>query len=422
MSSSTNNDPSWPVENDSPSSTHNRSWPGILPEAQRRFEQTFLRDGETLNFDVLPKLAPVFGGSDAARARWVMHEVAAHSTYVQRPLTSAEANAVTEHSAAAYRYAAWTLPVTIGIATATAFSGRRTFKFPFYQPKMKKFDPFSFPTRRIRLAKGFSAVAMWHSVRMVTYASLLLIPTSMVLISISITSFKQHAIRDPRLSRLIEEASRREQIKFNERQMRRRTGAPNTPGTVPQNPQQVDDGAYQDRPTPQVYGRTDYDSQQSTAFERPSTAAETSGTTEPYPPRTQDNAPPSFDSRQDDDFDPLADDEDDDASPVAASVRRPRAVTRPSSSSGSSWERLRQQTRSGSTDWEKGDSSSQEQGWAQLRQDKTRNPKDHTPKTDSFSYSGRDEERERRKYEKEQAQKEFDALVAADSRSGGGSK
>ncbi|KAI1186630.1 hypothetical protein F5B17DRAFT_356718 [Nemania serpens] len=410
MSSSTN-DPFWQDNtsgDDSPSPAHNRPWPGVDPPSQRRFERTFLAHGDTINFDTLPNLPIFFGSSEAARVMWVLREVAAQSTHVQRPLTGTEANAVSEHCASSFRYATWGLPVTLGIALALTISGRRTFNFPFYQPKMQKFDPFSFPTRRAPLLKGHWAAMVWHGVRFVTYTSVYLVPTSAMFFSIANTSFQQNARRDPRLMRLIEDARRRDQIHLEE-ELRRRTSGSNPASTVPQNPQQMEDGAYQDRPSPQVYEQTDYASQPSRTFERPSPS------TQPPRSETQNNAPPAYDSRSDDDSNPF-DDDDDDASPVASSARRSGTGTGPSTSSGSVWERMRQQAKSGTADWEKGDSSGQGQGWAQLRQDKTRNPKDATPKTDSYSYSGRDEERERRKYEKEQAQKEFDALIAADSR------
>ncbi|KAI1166751.1 hypothetical protein F5B18DRAFT_30376 [Nemania serpens] len=437
------NDPFWQLENGNGSTNddgslspaYHRPWPHVSPESQRRFEQTFLADGETINFDAIPKLPFLLRHSAATRMRWVLREVAVHSEQVQRPLTGAEANAVSEHSAYSFRYAVLSLPVAVSIAMATTFAGKRTFKFPLYQPKMKRFDPFSFPTKRMPLLKGRMAAGVWHGIRLMTYCYAFLVPTSMVFVSIANTSFREHVKRDPRLISLIEEARRKNRIRLREEQLKRRAGIRNPAGTVPQNPQQMDDGAYQDKPTSEAYGHTDYASQPSRDFERPSTAAETSKTTQPSwarststqspPPRTQNDAPPSYDSRQDDDsnpFDDDDDDDDDDASPVASSARRAGSGTGPSSSSGSSWERMRQQARSGTPDWEKGDSSSQGQGWARLRQDKTRNPKDSTPKTDSYSYSGRDEERERRKYEKEQAQKEFDALIAADSRDGGSSK
>ncbi|KAI1748586.1 hypothetical protein F4782DRAFT_516618 [Xylaria castorea] len=383
--------------------TDNRRWPDTDPFLQGRFERTFLADGDTIDFDRVPKLqswAPYFGVSDLFRVLTVLKKVSTHSKGAQRPLTGVEATAIGEHTAHSLRILAWSQPLSWIFATAAAFAGRRTFKFPFYQPKMKRFDPFSFPTKRTPFLRGTKAAFMWQTIRLFAYVYITSIPTVIVFTSITETSFEAHVMRDERLAPLTEEIRRNTEHSIEQR-LRRRVG----------------DGAHQDGQTSQEDGSPNYATQSSTAFERPSSATESSQTAYPSRPyRSQENTSSGLGSRREDDDSDLVD--DDDASPVATPSR---GREMPSSSSGSSWDRIRQQARSGNPNWEKGDSSGQEQGWAQLRQDKTRNPRDPNFKTDSYSYSNDDEERERRNYEKEQAQKEFDALLEAERHGDGSS-
>ncbi|KAI0799270.1 hypothetical protein GGR55DRAFT_512174 [Xylaria sp. FL0064] len=412
------NKPFGQSNNDDDAPTHNRPWPFVNAFRQGRFERKFLADGATIDFDSLPKLqwwAPWFGVPEGFRVLTVLARVDSHSSAAQRPLTATEANAIGEHAVYAVRYFAWVQPVAYAIAGSVAFATRRTFQFPFYKPKMRKFDPNFFPTKNFHFLKGRRAGAVWHTLRVAAYWPFAWVPTAIVLNSMAESSFVAHARRDPRLTSLIQEGSQKVQQKH---QLRRRPGVPSPTGTVhPQNSQQAGDGASGDGFTSQVYGSTDYPSQQTSAFESSGTAAKASRPTQPNWAQSSRHENGEKDHVLDDDDG----DDDDDASPVAPSLRGQRVGQAQSSSSGSAWDRIRQQARSDSPNWEKGDSSGQERGWAQLRQDKTQDSRDSSPKTDNHSYSSDDEERERRNYEKEQAQKEFDALLEAERRGDGGS-
>ncbi|KAH8156322.1 hypothetical protein CIB48_g11926 [Xylaria polymorpha] len=418
-------DPNGPFgeSNEDGTPTYNKPWPVVDPFFQGRFERKYLADGETIDFDRLQKLpfwAFLGGLSDSIRVLLVMRAVVDHSKGAKRPLTSIEATAIGEHAASSLRTFAWEIPVSFGCAAAAAFAGRRTFRFPLYQPK--NINPFYFPMKRIPLLRGRSAATAWHIARFCAYFPVAWIPTVIVFASTAATSFGAHAQRDSRLAPLIEEI--RQNRPWVKQQPRRQASISNPAerGSA-QDTQQMGDGAYQDGQTSQEHRSTNYTTQSS---ERPSPATESpqtaypswsrSASTQSAPYRAQENTSPGPSSRREGDDSDLFD--DDDASPLAPSARTRQA---PSSSSGSSWDRIRQQARSDNPNWEKGDSSGQERGWAQMRQDKTQNPKDSNPKTDSYSYSDADEEREGRNYEKEQAQKEFDALVEAERHGGGSS-
>ncbi|KAI3321112.1 hypothetical protein HD806DRAFT_213241 [Xylariaceae sp. AK1471] len=428
---SSTEDPSRPFGDEDPP-THNPPWPYIDSFTQGRMERKFLTEGAAIDFDRIPKLqfwAPWFGVTDVFRVMSVLRRVSSHSNSAMRPLTGPEASAISEHAARSVRYFAWAQPVSLGIAIAIAVRGRKTFKFPLYQPKMKKFDPQYFPSKTLSILKGPRAPFTWHIIRVAAYFPFVWIPTAVFFSSIADTSFQAHVLGDSRLTGLVEDVRRNAKNVSNmrEQELRRRRGIPNPPETTrPQTPQQTGDSVYRD-PTPQDYGSTDYAAQPSSTYDGSGAATETSQSTQrnwpqstytqSAPRKMQGKTQAGFGSRPDKDDSDLFD-EDDDASPVASSARR--AEVGQGSSSGSAWDRLRQQARSGSSQWAKGDSSGQEQGWAQLRQDKTRNPREATPKVDGFSYSKDDEERETRNYERDQAQKEFDALVEAERRGEGG--
>ncbi|GAP88366.1 hypothetical protein SAMD00023353_2900320 [Rosellinia necatrix] len=422
-------DPNQPDGDNDDTPTHHRLWPHLNDAfRQGRFERRFL-NGETINFDVVPKTPRWMawcGVPDSLRAMVVFYKVGSLAQGAGRPLTGDEATAVAQYSASSLSYAAWVRPISLLVAAGFALSGRRTFKFPLYRPRMIRFDPRFFPTRGIPLLKGDFAIYAWHAVRMAFYYPFVWFPATGVFSSIVETSFYAHILRDPRLAGMVEDINRTGKTNKDARraaaiqQIRRQAGVANPTETAPT-------------------GETDHTTQPGGAFERPSGVFERSGTitepvqnaqndwaastsTWPQPHGTQENvrpAPSPQYRRDDGDDSDLF--EDDDASPVARSARGPNSGQDPPGRSGSSWDRIRQQGRSGNPNWEEGDSSGQERGWAQLRQDKTRNPKEGNPKADSYSYSNDDEERERRNYERAQAQKEFDAQIEAERRGEGSS-
>lgn len=411
-------DQSFGDNDDANTPTHNRPWPKAGPLFQARFEREYLVEGQTINFDSLPKMqswASWLLVSDALYTSSILNRVSVHATLAQRPLTGLEANAIGEHVVHSLRTIAWAQPLAIGIAVAVTVNGRRTFKFPLFRPK-KMFDPCYFPTRKVPLLKGPKAVGVWHAARLCAYLPLVWVPTGFVFTSIATTSFIAHSWADPRLGSLFADIRQAQGITTRrhgmEKQPGRQTSVSNAPGSASQSPQPEDNSAYGDAPTSRAYGSTEYPIQPNGALGRSNMPPEAPRTTRPNWARSTSTQSTGHGRNDDPDF--LDDDDDDDASPIASSARKTEAGKGPSGSSSSSWDRIRRQAKSGDPNWEAGDSSGQERGWAQLRQDKTRNPKDSNPRTDSYTYSSGDEERERRNYEKEQAQKEFDALLEAE--------
>ncbi|KZL84994.1 hypothetical protein CI238_04075 [Colletotrichum incanum] len=65
--------------------------------------------------------------------------------------------------------AAWAVPVSVVLAAALTWTGRGTYRFPFFQPKFVKFSPDVFPTAKAPYLQGRLANRMWHNTRFIAY-------------------------------------------------------------------------------------------------------------------------------------------------------------------------------------------------------------------------------------------------------------
>ncbi|KAI2636760.1 hypothetical protein GGS21DRAFT_46713 [Xylaria nigripes] len=411
------------AENDIP--TYNLPWPHIDAFTQGRFERKYLADGETIDFSTVPKptfLGSLLGMTEAQRVQGTLTRVSMHSIGANRRLTGIEASAIAEHTAHSCSFMSWSWPVSVVISAVLAWRGRKTFRFPLYEPKMTKFDPYYFPSRRTQFWRGKKAITTWHLIRQAAYLPTVFLLVSFNFASMASSSFQTHAHRDQRLAGLFGEM-RRKSPGLPTARIQQQRGGPEPVGSSRSPQSQPGDQAHQDL-TSQGYDSDGYAGQQSSVYTNPSTAPEVPQTTrpswgswmstQPAPQKMQNDTSPSSGSRHDDDSDLF----DDDNSPVAPSARREAEAP---SSSRSAWDRIREQAKSDSSTWTKGDSSGHEHGWGKLRQDRAPSPRDATPRTDSYTYSSVDEDKESRNYEKEKAQKEFDALVEAERRGDGGS-
>ncbi|KAI0138957.1 hypothetical protein F4776DRAFT_617438 [Hypoxylon sp. NC0597] len=420
---------------DQPVSNH-PPWPYVVRFQQAQIEKNFFEEGATIHFERLPTLqfwAPFFLVTDSSRVAFVTAKVVGSSKLSRRRLTAEEIDATSEAAAISCRYFPWIQPVSLAVASAITLGTRQTFSFPFYRPEAGKFDPLVFPTKRVPMLRGIRAVYAWHAFRFLCYYPPVLFGSLLFFSSLAETSYEARLLRDPRLKGMMADMRR------NSRQLRQQQNSPQGSGagaphpaketpSVPrfprdQYPSQPESQAAQD------YGRDTYTGQSEGSSTEPATSPSRSTTITPpqssWSRNSQSQAPPSkpqdvrypeSDWRSPDYDSDLFD--DDDASPVSAASRRAEAQQARDTQSGSAWDRIRRQSQSGNTQWTQGDSSGQERGWGQLRQDKTQNPREAQPKTESFAYTKQEEEKETRNYEKEQAQKEFDALLEAERRGG----
>ncbi|OTB10049.1 hypothetical protein K445DRAFT_323361 [Daldinia sp. EC12] len=430
MWSSNDTDPSFD-DGSSSELTTNTPWPFINRDVQTQVERKCFEDGVTIHFERLPNTvpfwAPLFLQSDSLRVLFVVNKTMQASKLSQRRLTAEEVDGTSEAAANSCRYLAYTNPVSLALTATICWRTRQTFNFPLYRPKQGRFNPHIFPSRRLPIFKGPRAVFLWHSARFLSYFPLVLTATLVFFSSIAEMTYDARLARDPRLKIWVADIRRNlnKQSRIQHENQFPQRNLPTRPDTNSQSPQGGNDASRE-------YGRDTFTSQSGGGFNGLDSEVRGSQPT-PSPGSywgkgTQSQAPPSkpqtsdSNSRYSDDDSDLFDDDDDDASPVPVAVRRAEAQQTRVTQSGSAWDRIRQQSQSGNAQWARGDSSGQERGWGQLRQDKSQNTQDSQPRTEGFTYSKQDEDKENKIYEKEKAQKEFDALLEAERRGGSGGR
>ncbi|XXG95818.1 hypothetical protein Hte_002089 [Hypoxylon texense] len=388
--------------------TTNPRWPNITPAQQARLERKLFEDGAAIHLDTLPtRSGGLLGGYPVAP--YIVMKVLRSANVVQRRLTPSEVDATSEAAAVSVRYVSWINPLTFAASCWYTWATRKSFSFAFIRPRA--FDPFVFPSKRAPLFRNMPALWAWHSIRVFTYLPPFWFVSGLFFASMTETTFEAHVMRDPRLQAWRQDVKA---VALNKASTREPQRSPPVRGGT-EVPSGSGDQASQDS------GREPYTSQPDNDFGGSAPAPGT-GATSPTPRPTwtrtaQPQAPPPSQPRNDDVADLF---DDDDGSPVSASARRAEAQQARSSQGSSSWDRLRQQAQSGSAQWTRGDSSGQERGWGQLRQDKTQNTKEVQRKTEGFAYTKEEEDKEQKNYEKEQAQKEFDALLEAERRGDSG--
>ncbi|KAI2633126.1 hypothetical protein GGS26DRAFT_555381 [Hypomontagnella submonticulosa] len=408
--------------------TTNAPWPYVNPRHQTEIEQKYFEDGATIHFERLPSLqfwAPSFLITDAFRVAFVTNKVVQSARLSNRRLTADEIDGTSEAAAISSRYIPRIQLASLATTIVLTLRTRRTFKFPFYQPKATTFDPFRFPTKRMAFLTGPSAAFAWHSFRFCCYFPLAWFGFGLFFISITERRYSAYVLSDPRLKNMVQDIRTNSRAAHAQLNRQRFPNSPQRPGTDTPQPREppltldISSEKYPSEPVNQAsqdYGRDTYSSQPENGSGGPATVPTRSApASSPYPSWSRSPQPQPQDTKHSDESDLF--DDDDDASPVSASARAEARQAR-NAQSGSAWDRIRQQSQSGSAQWTKGDSSGQESGWGQLRQDKTPNPRDNQRKPEGFAYSKDDEDKEKRNYEKEQAQKEFDALLDKERRGG----
>ncbi|KAI1648943.1 uncharacterized protein F4817DRAFT_332355 [Daldinia loculata] len=439
------NDINPPFDDSSPSDlTTNPPWPLVSRNQQTQIERTYFEDGATIHFERLPRLqfwAPLFFMKESFRVVYVTGKAVQASKLSQRRLTADEVNATSEAAANSARFLTWIHPVSLITTSIICWRTRKTFKFPLYQPKKRKFNPFTFPSKRLPIFTGASAVFAWHVSRFFCYLPFTLVGSLIFFTSVAESSYDAHLSRDPRLKNWLADV-RRIHLNRLARMQRENQGPQRSfPGLpdpdsqssqrtpVPQSPRDKYSSESENE-APREYGHDTFTGQSESSpnglASEASRSPSTSSSQSYWGKEIQSQAPPSksqdtvySDSGSQHSEDDLDLFDDDDASPVPAALRKAEAQQTRDGQGGSAWDRIRQQqSQSRSAQWARGDSSGQERGWGRLRQDRTQNPRDSQPKTEGFAYTKQDEDKENKTYEKEQAQKEFDALLEAERRGG----
>ncbi|EXL59134.1 hypothetical protein FOCG_02474 [Fusarium oxysporum f. sp. radicis-lycopersici 26381] len=300
-----------------------------------------------------------------------------------RDLEDVEAKAIAEYTLDNIHTNAGLKWLSVALAGYMTYRGRRTWQFPFYKPKLGgRFNPNEatsiFTNKKIR---GAYPRATWHCLRFTAYSAVIMLMIEPAFRAVSFIRTEAAMTNDPRLKQFTKDAAERVKDVMSNPTISRApfTGRDvhksdeNDPWASNDSSNTSSESRYQPTPT-QSWDKT----QSSTA--------------------TQQSQQPN------DDWSVL--DDDDDASPIAASSRN-KPVSSPA---GSAWERIRQQSQ-GSTQ----QSDYQSRTWAAHSQTGSRQEsqsgwgsRSAGSSSDSFSFSKSDEDRA---VAKEQAQDEFDRLV-----------
>ncbi|KAB5566587.1 hypothetical protein GE09DRAFT_739795 [Coniochaeta sp. 2T2.1] len=346
-------------------------------------------DNLGIRYEELPKLpffAPFFGRTYDAYKLEIADVVVNTSALLGRGLSPTERDIIAYLSAKKAVTQTYELPISLVTAIYLERRGRPTSKFPFWTPKPTSFDPSFFPSKRAPMLQGPMAMITWNAVRFGCYGFVAHFIGGIFFSSYA-TSVQTAAImRDPRLEELRKGFADR-------RHGRKPAGGEGAPAW-----ETHEDPSMRDAETP--YGSFAEESASSKpppAFEQPrGQSARSTGTAGGYqssrggyPPLPQSAPAQSTAPAPSEDF-TAGSVFDDDASPVAAAARGGSSAASPSSG-GSAWERLRQQAKANPA----------AQGTARPR------AYGQQP-AEQYSYSQEDADRATAK---DQAQREFDAML-----------
>lgn len=294
----------------------------------------------------------------------------------------------------------------IGLGVGAAWFGRKTMKFPFRSPKpMEAYE--AFPMRRLPMLKGQFAKTMWHITRANVYIVMWLFLTNPLFRSMADTRMTVGLYQDRRTHGLTEEL----RGKFDRLKSNRESGAARQPVPQPQKQQGQDDAspaAFDDR---QTFGNEDGFAADNTFTDsRTDTGLITDRALQQR--QTQEASPNSWSraqsratkSQQEQEQSTSSGDYFFDDASLTAGNESNMATSQNYNKqpSGSAWSRKR---RTESSQYNQDD-----------RQTYGRQSQDFETKGDSFSFSESEEER---RLAKQQAQKDFDAMLDRERRDGG---
>ncbi|KAI4598313.1 hypothetical protein KJ359_003197 [Pestalotiopsis sp. 9143b] len=401
-------------------------WPFANRRKQVGVEDKFFEDGATIHFDRLAPLqswAPLTGMDMQTRTNFVASQVVRLAATANMRLSQAEIDAIAETSAKNFKRGAWAAPTAMLFAGATVYHGRAEFKFPFFKPLGRAwFHPEAFPSTRFAVIKGQMATYAWHAARGMVYYPAWKLATTFFYASVIRMSISADVFRDPRMSRLkdrvmqqvqqdnprLQKARQQQQQQqqhdqgyvslgqsSDQAESDQRDETYRRVGLTPPSPEELRRFSRQ-RQTPATRSSEQEDSQ--TPVEWTSTERQQQAPTPPQAPSSSWAETELF---------------DDDASPVSPAARRAeqaRSASQQQQSGPSSWDQIRQQAKSDTSPFQRGDRSRQDTSWGRIQQEAATPDRSRADRTSPSDDSGSSETGEA----KSQAQKEFDAMLEAE--------
>lgn len=298
-----------------------------------------------------------------------------------RDLEDVETKAIAEHTLDNIHTNAACKWLTVGLAAYMTYRGRRTWQFPFYKPKMGgKFNPNEatsiFSNKKIR---GRYPRATWHTLRFTAYTAVTLLMVEPIFRVVNFIRTEQAMTHDSRLQQFTKDATARvEQVMTQ--------GSPAQSNRRQSNNDQENPWASSEADTNRDSFSNDESPYKDTPYVWEKAKQETSS--------SESQTSSGWGTSND----------EDDASPIASSR------TQPISSSGSAWDRIRQQSQNNQQ------AQQQSNTWASRTQPNSQSQSswDKTGTSgNDYTFSRSDEERSTAK---EQAQQEFDQMLEQERR------
>jgi hypothetical protein len=358
----------------------------------------------------IPIIGPLLGFNDETFSKVLNGKIKIGTTYLKRPPTQEEATAYAYWTAKQISIFSYGSPIGVSAGIYRAYSTASTFRLPFWQPNMEKFNTTVFPSARLQIFSGNRAIMAWHALRMVAYGAVGNWIGQILFASYSLSVAAVGEMGDPRLKALNDAIKQAAQKKrgglSNPMPQGTQQDTVQQRGGAPPLSQSQDDASL----TGDILG----DESAGFGSSAGGTMSDENLRTEEERRRPWPQASNSKAQMRSQEVPEQSYDEFDDASPTSG---REVEVQKPQ---GSAWDRLRSgatpRNESQSSGWDgqaRHDKQGGQSSWSKLQNTNQEESKEGSP--DSFSFTKGDEDRNLAKI---QAQKEFDALVDRERRGG----
>lgn len=222
------------------------------------------------------------------------------SQTIKRPLSQDEVDVFAYWSANSIAIGVNGIPFGATAGLWRAYRTRHTYRFPLWQPRPDKFQPFEFPPR-FPIVRGQLAAISWHSLRTSAYVFLGAFVGGMLFTNYGLTVSSVGQAKDPRMKNFLNDVKelRKHQAKDLQQHMDKRKAPPTNPQKTdsdsPQSTGWSQDGTEGDDASPSSWAAAE--NTESSAYKSSSTLRGNGGAeaeearqrytrSSPFPPQT----------------------------------------------------------------------------------------------------------------------------------------
>lgn len=151
----------------------------------------------------IPILGPLLGYNQEAHERLLQNYLNLTYKALHRPATQEEVDAYAYWTAKQISLLSYGVPLGFAGGCIAAYNSAATFRFPFWQPNLEKFQAEVFPPR-LAILRGNRAIMAWHTMRLLVYAGLGTSIGYIFMGSYAMSSVGTGQLRDKRLKEVFE--------------------------------------------------------------------------------------------------------------------------------------------------------------------------------------------------------------------------